>query len=332
MKKASLLTLAALTGSVLLISCAMFRPSRGLQNYEPWFSNDSENPANGSVKVTFHGVTTLLFDDGETQILTDGFFSRQALWKVVTSQMYTNRKKVDDAVSKYDMNRVKAIFVSHSHYDHAFDVAYVAQKTGAVLYGSPSTLNIGRGGGLGEEQMATFEPGREVRIGAFSITAIPAKHSPPGIYNNNIGRTIDQPLSQPARVNKYVEGASYDFLIKHADKSIYIIPSANYVDGMRDKYKADVVFLSLGNIARQSMVFKNALWENSIEKLKPGLVIPIHWDNFFTPLTSNLEMFSPAIDNTGKSFDFIIEKCQEQNLDLKMLQGGQSVVLFREGP
>jgi L-ascorbate metabolism protein UlaG (beta-lactamase superfamily) len=310
----------------------MLRQSRGLQDYESWLTHNSENPANGSLKVTFLGVATLLIDDGETQILIDGFFSRQSLWKVVTSQLHTNRKKVDDAVSKYEMNRVKAIFVSHSHYDHAFDVAYVAQKTGAVLYGSPSTLNIGRGGGLGEEQMIPYDPEKEIHIGAFSITVIPAKHSPPGFFNSNIGKPIDRPLSQPARVIKYVEGASFDFLIKHAGKSIYIIPSANFVEGIRNKYRADVVFLSIANIASRDLSFKKAYWENSIEKLKPDLVIPIHWDNFFTPLTSNLQMFPPIIDKTEKSFDFIIEKCQEQNLDMKILQGGGSIVLFGEQP
>ncbi|MEE4177607.1 MAG: MBL fold metallo-hydrolase [Bacteroides sp.] len=308
----------------------MFRHSRGIKDYESLFTQDLDNPSNGSVKVTFLGATSLLLDDGETQILTDGFFSRHGLWKVVTSQIHTDRKKVDNAISKYEINRVKAIFVSHSHYDHAFDVAYVTQRTGAVLFGSPSTLNIARGGGLGEEQMAPLEPGREVHMGAFSITAISARHSPPSFFNNNIGHAIDRPLSQPAWVFKYVEGGSYDFLIKHAGKSIYIIPSANYVEGMRDKYKADVVFFSIGNIAHQSIEFKNTLWENSIEKLKPDLVIPIHWDNFFTPLSSNLELFSPIIDNTGKSFDFMIEKCQKQNIDLKILQGGKSIVLFKK--
>lgn len=329
MKKSSLLTLAGITGSLFFIGCATLWHARGLPDYETWLDHHPENPANGSVKVTFLGVTTLLIDDGETQILIDGFFSRHPLWKVVTSQMHTNRKKVDEAISKYGINRVKAIFVSHSHYDHAFDVAYVTKKTGAVLHGSPSTLNIGRGGGLGEEQMTAFQPGKEVQIGVFSITVIPAKHSPPSFFNNNIGQTIDRPLSQPARVIKYVEGNSYDFLIKHGGKSIYIIPSANYVEGMRDQYKADVVFLSIGNIARLNKAFKNALWENSIEKLKPSLVIPIHWENFFTPLSENLKMFSPVIDQTEKSFDFIIEKCQEQNLNLKILQGGSSIVLFQ---
>ena len=35
------------------------------------------------VKVTWLGVTTLLFDDDETQILIDGFFSRPSIFDVV---------------------------------------------------------------------------------------------------------------------------------------------------------------------------------------------------------------------------------------------------------
>ena len=36
-------------------------------------------PDSESIKVTWFGVTTLLIDDGTTQILIDGFFSRPSL-------------------------------------------------------------------------------------------------------------------------------------------------------------------------------------------------------------------------------------------------------------
>ncbi len=45
-----------------------------------WPSPDLASAAvTDSVTVTWLGVTTLLFDDGETQILIDGFFSRPSL-------------------------------------------------------------------------------------------------------------------------------------------------------------------------------------------------------------------------------------------------------------
>ena len=40
------------------------------------YARISPAPARGDVRVTFLGVSTLLFDDGETRIMTDGFFSR----------------------------------------------------------------------------------------------------------------------------------------------------------------------------------------------------------------------------------------------------------------
>ena len=39
-------------------------------------------PADGPISVTFLGVATLLLDDGETQLMTDGFFSRPGVLSV----------------------------------------------------------------------------------------------------------------------------------------------------------------------------------------------------------------------------------------------------------
>ena len=75
------------------------------------------------------------------------------------------------------MDRVKGIFVTHSHYDHSFDVAYTARKTDATLYGSHSTLNIGRGGDVKEEQLSLFQPNQDIQLGNFTVQVIPSIHS-----------------------------------------------------------------------------------------------------------------------------------------------------------
>ncbi|MBJ7324384.1 MAG: MBL fold metallo-hydrolase, partial [Rhodococcus sp.] len=46
-----------------------------LRAHEAMSKTASASPAS-AVTVSFLGVTTLLFDDGESAILTDGFFSR----------------------------------------------------------------------------------------------------------------------------------------------------------------------------------------------------------------------------------------------------------------
>ena len=47
------------------------------------------------------------------------------------------------AEQQKQLDRLKAIFVSHTHYDHVLDAAYIAQKTGADIYGTVSARNVG---------------------------------------------------------------------------------------------------------------------------------------------------------------------------------------------
>ncbi|MFC6341611.1 hypothetical protein ACFP8W_06455, partial [Nocardioides hankookensis] len=44
-------------------------------------------PADGPLGVTFLGVASLLLDDGETRLMTDGFFSRPGLAKVALGKV-----------------------------------------------------------------------------------------------------------------------------------------------------------------------------------------------------------------------------------------------------
>jgi len=218
-------------------------------------------PRNGAVRVIFLGVSTLLFDDGETQVMTDGFFSRPSFLKVVKGKIETDPKAVDAALKRAGVTRLKAVFVCHSHYDHAFDVAHVVKKTGAKLHGSVSTLNVGRGGGLKDGEMQLFEPGKEVAIGRFTVRVLKSQHSPPiaGI-NDDLGEVIDKPLKQPASFRDYKEGGSFDILIRHGEHSMLVKPSDNFVEGALDKVRADVLFLGTASMGTHKKEYQDAVY------------------------------------------------------------------------
>jgi ribonuclease BN (tRNA processing enzyme) len=61
---------------------------------------------------------------------------------VATAKIQTDTAGVDAALSRAKVDRLEAEFVSHSHCDHALDVADVVQRSRAMLYGSASTLNM----------------------------------------------------------------------------------------------------------------------------------------------------------------------------------------------
>jgi len=76
--------------------------------------------------VTFLGVSTLLFDDGTTKLMTDGFLSRPPQLRALFGRLKPDAKRIDAALERAKIAALDAIFVAHSHYDHALDSAVVA--------------------------------------------------------------------------------------------------------------------------------------------------------------------------------------------------------------
>jgi len=329
MKKRILIGVAILLLIFIVFIFIRTRPSGDINNYENYFINDTSQLKENQLKVIFFGVSTLLFDDGETQILIDGFFSRPSLWQALVTKIESDTVAIDKMVIDYKMDRVKAIFVTHSHYDHAFDVAYTTKRTGATLYGSVSTLNIGRGGNVREEKLTLFQPYQNVQLGQFTVQVIPSKHSPNNALKDD-GVVIEKPLGQPSKMKVYSEGGSFDFYIKHSGHSIYVKPSPNYIEGALDSLKADVVLMGIATVAKQEKSWQNKFYEQTVGKLKPALVIPLHWDDFFHPVSENLVMLPRFANDSPKDFDLFIKKTKADKIDFKILQDTKSMVLFKE--
>ena len=112
------------------------------------------------MKITFLGTTTLLFDDGADQILFDAHFTRPSIEKyVVGAYVETDTELCDRLIERHHIDRLRAIFVSHTHHDHVMDAPYVARKCGATVYGSSSAKNVALGGGVPEDKTVVFQHG-----------------------------------------------------------------------------------------------------------------------------------------------------------------------------
>lgn len=266
------------------------------------------------MKVTFFGTTTLLFDDGIDQILFDCHFTRPSLAKYLAGSGATDQTIADEMIEKHHIERLRAIFISHTHHDHVMDAPYMALKTGAVIYGSSSAMNVARGGGMPEEQMVLFQPFEEYTIGGFRIQVLPSKHSKPTAFNNDLGKTIDEPLVQPAKLRDYREGGSFDFYIEAQGKRFLIRPSFNYVEGQLDGYSADVLFLGIAGLGKADRQTEERFYAETAAKVKPKLIIPLHWDNFFVPLSRPVSAMPHIIEKTEESFLKLAEYCEKTGI------------------
>ena len=268
------------------------------------------------MKVTYFGTTTLLFDDGKNQILFDCHFTRPSLKKYIRgAKVSTDERIIDRLFEAHHVDRLRAVFVSHTHHDHVMDAPYVAAKTGAVLYGSPSVKNVGLGGNLPESQMVEFGDGSEFTVGDFRIRVLKSLHSKPTILNNDLGVPIEKSLPQPAGLHEYKEGGSYDFYIEHPEKKILIRPSFNYIEYQLDGLQADVLFLGVAGLGKADTETGKRFFSETVAKVKPKLVIPVHWDNFFSSLHKPATGMPGVIEKTERSFFRVAKYCEKHQID-----------------
>ena len=185
--------------SVIIAALWNDRPQLGEIDWQPYPEYESRPDA---VTVTWLGVTTLLFDDGSTQILIDGFFSRPSIADIVFSaNVQSSAAKIDFVMDEYRMRRLAAIIPVHSHFDHAMDIGAIANRSSASIIGSETTANIARGAGVPEDQIVVAVSGSDHSFGEFSVRIIDSSHAPLG-WGASVpyAGTIDAPLQLPAPV------------------------------------------------------------------------------------------------------------------------------------
>ena len=268
------------------------------------------------MKISYFGTTTLLFDDGKDQVFFDCHFTRPSLAKYIAGSQPSDTALSDDLMKLHPMDRLRAVFISHTHHDHVMDAPYVVKKTGAVMYGTSSAMNVAKGGGVSEKQLVEFKANTSYKVGGFKITVIPSLHSKPTILNNDLGQTIDEPLDPNARLRDYKEGGSYDFYVETGDKKYMIRPSFNYIEGQMDGYKADVLFLGVAGLAKADAATEEKFFAETAAKLEPKLIIPVHWDNFFSPLDKPVTGMPPLIEHTEAVFHKLAMYCEANGIDL----------------
>ena len=180
---------------------------------------------------------------------------------------------------------VAGILVGHTHFDHAVDAPALARLHRAKAYGSASLVRLMRVHGL-QEQAVEVDTHRRYELGPFVVTFIPSRHS-----KLLFGRKVpmDGPLTcdhlDGLAPGAYRCGAVYGIRIEVAGISLYHQGSADLLDAELGHQPVDVF---LAGVAGRQVTPR--YWERVLPKLDPRVVVPTHYDNFFSPLGAEADM------------------------------------------
>jgi L-ascorbate metabolism protein UlaG (beta-lactamase superfamily) len=289
----------------------------------------------GAVRVTWLGVATLLFDDGETQILIDGFFSRPSLADLFLGRpIESDAATINYALDQYRIRRLAAIIPAHSHFDHAMDIGAVANRTSASILGSETTANIARGAGVPEDQIVVVENHSQYTFGRFTVTMIHSTHAPIG-WGGSVpyAGTVDEPLQTPAAASAWREGRSYSIVIAHPQGTTLVQGNAGFLQGALEGVQADVVMLGLQLIEGLGRKYTEQYWQAVVTTTGADHVLPIHFDDFTQPF-GKIVLLPRAIENIVDVAGWLEEIRNTWDIDtrLHLPEFGKQIVLFPQSP
>lgn len=262
----------------------------------------------GTVTIRWFGVSTLLIDDGTTQILIDGFISRPPLLDVLSQRpVFNDVATINRFLFENRINRLAAIIPSHSHFDHAMDVGAIANRSSASILGSETTANIARGAGVPEDQIVVIEDGAEYSFGDFSVRLIESVHAPIG-WGGSVPMPgeIDAPLEMPAPIGDFRAGTSYSIVVMHPLGSLLVQGSAGFREIALEDLKVDTVMLSVGLLEGLGRDYIERYWQKLVTSTGARVVVPVHFDDYTRPF-GQIELAPRFLDNFSKTVRLLTE-------------------------
>lgn len=284
-----------------------------------------------AVTATWLGTTTLLFDDGENQILIDGAFTKiSPLSIILPISVESDIAAINFALSTFRVDRLAAIIPVHSHFDHAMDIGHIANRTSAVVLGSESTANIVRGEDVPVDQYQILADGEARQFGDFNIKLIASRHAPisdgkeeyfPGV--------IENPLRQPARVSAWKTGVAWSIVISHPRGTTLIQGSGGYIESKLAGESADVVMLSVAALAGLGKGYVNSLWRETVVATGAKRVIAVHHDDY-TQDFGDVRLLPDMLDKVEKTAGWIddIRDSTEIETPVELPPFGKPMILY----
>jgi L-ascorbate metabolism protein UlaG (beta-lactamase superfamily) len=174
------------------------------------------------------------------------------------------------------------------------DSAVVARRTGAVLVGGETAVNVGRGGDLSEDRLCVVTPGEPRTYGAWTLTFVVSDHCPPDRFPG----TIDEPVRPPVRAGAYRCGEAWSILVAHdSGRRALVQGSAGFVPGSLEGRPAEVAYRGVGQLGVLDEGYLHDYWQHTVRAVGARRVVLTHWDDFFRPLDQPLRALPYAGDD-----------------------------------
>jgi L-ascorbate metabolism protein UlaG (beta-lactamase superfamily) len=256
------------------------------------------------ITIRWLGVAGIELGCPGRRIVFDPYFTR-----IRMRDMFLARVQANPVLVHQYINPCEAIFITHSHFDHLLDTAEAARETGAVVHGSPNTCRILCAEGLASNQIIEIRPGTVLEMGEVKISAL-AQRPHPFVFGFGM-RPLKEEPSAPLRAREYAMDFGLSFLAEAGGIRLLTDDCLH----PEEAGQVDILFINPHHKSKKQERHIRLM----MEIYRPRVVIPIHWDDMWSPLSAPLR---GQLAPTGRVFPPL---ARFNPLDFKRLVESQPV-------
>jgi L-ascorbate metabolism protein UlaG (beta-lactamase superfamily) len=228
------------------------------------------------VTLTWTGVAGFVFEADGVRIAIDPFVSRPGLFATLFRRARSDAVAVERRFAPLD-----AVFVGHTHFDHALDLESIAARfPGCRFFGSRTTVELCCRRGIDAARLTTVSDGSAASIGPFRVQTIAAAHGLVPLVRF-VDRVELPPEGMPRTPFRWPRGDVFAYRVEALGRSFHVQGSAGLDEpALARQAPCDVLIACLA-ARRGTPRYLDRLGD----RLRPQVLLPCHHDDFFRPLT-----------------------------------------------
>jgi L-ascorbate metabolism protein UlaG (beta-lactamase superfamily) len=253
--------------------------------------------AAGAVSLRWLGTAGWRIDVGDRTVLFDPYLTRFSTG--LYEGAFDPRTPLQSRPSAVDphIGRPELVLVSHSHWDHLADVPHIARTTGARVVGTETTYHLLVSLGVDAGQISVVKGGEVLDFGGITVEVVPSLHS----RNKKCayfapGTLHAPPATAPRTISDLPEGDTLAFQVTAGDggPSMFLMGASDFSERAVRGLRPDLAMVAVPSSTATHRYVPRLL--RALDS--PGVVVPVHWDNFEVPLAGS-PVRDPAMDLDG---------------------------------
>ena len=245
-------------------------------------------PPDAALRMRYLGTAGFVLEGADTTLVIDPFVTRPGLFTTAFRRLVPNAALIERLLPRADH-----VLIGHAHHDHVLDGPTLCLQTGASFIGSPSACNVARAAGLPESQIRPTRGREDLQVGRGIARGLPSRHGKVYFGRIPLQGHIPVPPPWPPRYNELRHGLVLNWHVELGGVKVVHIDSADFIEEELEGLTCDV--LCLCAIGRK---YRPGYTRTAIAMLAPKIVVPCHWDWFFTDYHATPRCL-PAVDLRG---------------------------------